>query len=400
MVWLKKLFSPKYRKAVNEAKKGNFLEAASLFANINETKKALEMYLKTIEVMPPQSSIEDKIAILNKAIAIIEGDQHLKKEPITYEVYRKIGSLFVKLAEQKLRSNEEYRRLIKLGADFLEKGEDFIKAGELFEQLSLLEDATRCYEKGGEIEKLEKVTEKLIQIEREQKLLKSLYEEYNILFQTGERKRAIEKLQQCISIAKENKTLYLEELLKLKKEVPERKVITININNSIYNFIGENEIIIGRDVTADFMLKDPEVSRKHLLLKLTEDGASIKDLGSSGGTFLGDLKIEDEFKIKTDIKIRLGRSSLIVIENLDKYILLRVEEGIDEGKTAFIIKKEGVKIMENNGVYLYFEDLFPVVDFRTPVSLSLNGKKIFTSKIYLIKGDSIKFGDNYLKLLK
>ncbi len=45
-------------------------------------------------------------------------------------------------------------------------------------------------------------------------------------------------------------------------------------------------IIIGRDPLSDILIRDPEVSRNHARLILTEHGYEIQDMGSTNGTFI------------------------------------------------------------------------------------------------------------------
>ena len=50
-------------------------------------------------------------------------------------------------------------------------------------------------------------------------------------------------------------------------------------------------LVIGRDPGADIVLTDPEVSRRHALLALEGAGYTIKDMGSTNGTFVDDERL-------------------------------------------------------------------------------------------------------------
>ena len=50
-------------------------------------------------------------------------------------------------------------------------------------------------------------------------------------------------------------------------------------------------IVIGRDETADFVLPEPTVSRRHAEIRSVDEGWEIADLGSRLGTWLNGKKI-------------------------------------------------------------------------------------------------------------
>ncbi|MGK5083367.1 GGDEF domain-containing protein [Bdellovibrionota bacterium FG-1] len=78
-------------------------------------------------------------------------------------------------------------------------------------------------------------------------------------------------------------------------------------------FVTQDEMIIGRDPSADISVADPSISRKHA--KLTrEPGRKVRltDLGSSNGTFVNDKKVnanESVVLAKEDM-VKLGNSIL------------------------------------------------------------------------------------------
>jgi two-component system cell cycle response regulator len=75
-------------------------------------------------------------------------------------------------------------------------------------------------------------------------------------------------------------------------------------------FIEKDEMIIGRDPSADISISDPLISRKHA--KVTREGIVIKieDLGSSNGTVINGKKLEAGHvaKLAKEDMIKLGNS--------------------------------------------------------------------------------------------
>lgn len=72
---------------------------------------------------------------------------------------------------------------------------------------------------------------------------------------------------------------------------------------------------LGRDGSADFVVDDPGVSRRHAEVRISHDGPHLqvllRDLGSTNGTYLNGEQVGDE-ELRDGDRITLGRSSLIV----------------------------------------------------------------------------------------
>lgn len=69
---------------------------------------------------------------------------------------------------------------------------------------------------------------------------------------------------------------------------------------------------IGREKTCDIVISDPGVSRDHAVLKRRERGWIIADTASRGGTFVNDLKIEEETALRPGDRIRIGDAQLVL----------------------------------------------------------------------------------------
>ena len=78
-------------------------------------------------------------------------------------------------------------------------------------------------------------------------------------------------------------------------------------------WLKENQCIeIGRVSTADFSIPaDTHLSRRHLLLDSTKNGFRIRDVGSSNGTFLNDVRILVQ-ELKSGDTVRAGLSAFVV----------------------------------------------------------------------------------------
>ena len=71
--------------------------------------------------------------------------------------------------------------------------------------------------------------------------------------------------------------------------------------------------ILGRDDSADIILDDPGISRRHSELRVTTDGphfvTTIRDLGSTNGTYVNGERITSEHLEDGD-RVTVGRTSI------------------------------------------------------------------------------------------
>ncbi|MFG1775675.1 FHA domain-containing protein [Micromonospora sp. NPDC049051] len=72
--------------------------------------------------------------------------------------------------------------------------------------------------------------------------------------------------------------------------------------------------VIGRAPTADIVVHDAHLSRRHAEVWLTGEGATLADLGSTNGTWLNDRRITGVERLADGDVIRLGRTELRVFD--------------------------------------------------------------------------------------
>jgi DNA-binding winged helix-turn-helix (wHTH) protein len=72
---------------------------------------------------------------------------------------------------------------------------------------------------------------------------------------------------------------------------------------------GEN--VLGRAEEATVRIATPEVSRRHARIVIAEEGATIEDLGSKNGTFVGERRLEGPAPLRDGDRFRLGGQLLL-----------------------------------------------------------------------------------------
>ena len=78
----------------------------------------------------------------------------------------------------------------------------------------------------------------------------------------------------------------------------------------------EMRIVIGRAVDADLTISDNTVSRRHCAVQLTPEGPVLKDLGSSGGTYVNGERITEKLLSPGD-KFIVGANLMVLLIRSD-----------------------------------------------------------------------------------
>ena len=76
---------------------------------------------------------------------------------------------------------------------------------------------------------------------------------------------------------------------------------------------------IGRAAGVQFIVDAPLVSRVHCRLTLSADGnLTVEDLGSTNGTYVNDLRVEDPTPLQPADTLKVGRVSFAVERGVSK----------------------------------------------------------------------------------
>ncbi|MDA0140895.1 FHA domain-containing protein [Solirubrobacter deserti] len=73
---------------------------------------------------------------------------------------------------------------------------------------------------------------------------------------------------------------------------------------------GAIAIAIGRDDTAGIVIEDDQVSRRHALVTVFEDGARVNDLNSTNGTWVNGARIALPHPLLEGDELRVGGTRL------------------------------------------------------------------------------------------
>jgi hypothetical protein len=76
---------------------------------------------------------------------------------------------------------------------------------------------------------------------------------------------------------------------------------------------GRAPLVLGRDRSADLVVHDPEVSRRHARLESHEGLLYVIDLNSSNGTFLNGRRVTEPIEVREGDEIDVGTTRIRVV---------------------------------------------------------------------------------------
>ncbi len=84
--------------------------------------------------------------------------------------------------------------------------------------------------------------------------------------------------------------------------------------NQIYE-LSKGVVTIGRDITNDIVINDPEVSRHHCRLTQGGGGYTVEDLGSTNGTFVNGQRLTGARPLQPGDMLGLGETVTLAYES-------------------------------------------------------------------------------------
>jgi predicted Zn finger-like uncharacterized protein len=76
--------------------------------------------------------------------------------------------------------------------------------------------------------------------------------------------------------------------------------------------VGKPRTVLGRGTESDVQLQDSEVSRRHAMLEIRGDEATLVDLGSTNGTYVDGVRVQ-KASIFSNQEFSLGTTTLMFI---------------------------------------------------------------------------------------
>jgi predicted component of type VI protein secretion system len=116
--------------------------------------------------------------------------------------------------------------------------------------------------------------------------------------------------------------------------------------------LNKDIVTLGRDITNDIVINDPEVSRHHLRMTRGAGGFTMEDLGSTNGTFVNGQRLTGARPLRPGDMIGLGETVTLAYEMTSPATSL--EPGIDApGGTMVSPSQRGAQQYNQPAPYSY-----------------------------------------------
>jgi hypothetical protein len=177
---------------------------------------------------------------------------------------------------------------------------------------------------------------------------------------------------------------------------------------SLYVLFG-TQFLIGREEGCELRIMDDRISRKHSLIKFTDEGARLTDLGSTNGSYHNGALIEDEVMLMTKDKIdfghaftyrvrvcqRAGKLSSVRLSGQKEIYLLASSEILigrfseDNHETDLLIYDPSLEL-QHCRVEHFYNDNF-IIALSPKAAVKVNGKPV--KELGLKDDDLVEIGD-------
>ena len=177
---------------------------------------------------------------------------------------------------------------------------------------------------------------------------------------------------------------------------------------SLYILFG-SQFLIGREEGCEIRIMDERVSRKHCLIKFSEEGARLTDLGSTNGTYRNEQLIEDEIILSTKDKIDLGHavtyrvricsraeklSSVRLSSSKEVYLLasseLLIGKFAEESRDVDLMIYDPSIAVQHCRIEHFYNDNF-IISLAPDNPVKVNGKPV--KELGLKDGDLVELGN-------
>ncbi len=407
MSLFRRVFDGTYRRARRAEGRGDYREAAELYAEADAHEEAGAAWLF---FAARQQDPEERVSAYLDALRWIP-----EASPKHAEVQGHIGMVWLEEAQRRGVHTRSERERLEDAAGRLERAGKLAYAASAFELLSMLEDAARCLEAAGEIERLERLLgamERKTSAERERR---SAVRDYELAMLVGQRREAREALLRAVRAAEararvgsstleegsegarqESEDAEVRDLLRrleARRTAPDR--CRLRVGGVSVEVCARSPFALGRE--GDIQVRGTGVSRRHCTLTCVQGAWQLEDLGSRNGTLIAGVPLGAPLGLGGVTEVGLGDDVRVRLEPApDGSLALRVLAGLDADLLA--VAGEGELTLPGVPASLRFVEGFPLLRAHEGVTLLL-GAQPCVGAVELLVEDELSLDGVTLEVL-
>jgi hypothetical protein len=379
------LFGGRGRRARALEAEGKHRDAAALYAELGEKIEAARCLA---HVGDKAGTLDDRLAAWLDAEALLPAIAVDERKALDVKIGRAV------LEDAKLRGlagAEERRRLLDAAAR-LERAHKHAEAADGFELLGQKEDAARCLELGGEVDRLEKLLADSNAVDAREARIRRLVSEHELALALGDRRSARQALREVVELAPEDTGM--RQLLRRLDERWVRGPVTLSIGGRRVGFASHLPAVLGRS-DADVCVRGTSVSRQHAEIALEGGRFVLRDRGSRNGTLVSGMPLAGPLPIEGALEVGLGEDVTLSVRVSGTACEIEVVRGLDRGLLHVVgqgaLAVPGAPaILELDGEGAALTPLPGEAATLIPAGAS-TGRKV-QGRIDLLRGDAIELG--------
>jgi hypothetical protein len=385
---LRRLLSSTYRRARIAEARGEYRDAAALYAASGAELDAAKALAQAAERCDQH---EDALATYRDALRWAPVGHAVRKELLGH-----FGGRVLRRARREGLATEAERRLLTEAAEALFEAGRFLPAADAYEMLEDGERLALCLERAGEVERLEALLTDQGRASEARRNLDRLLEAHRAALQAGARAEARQLLGEAARLAPGDPLLG-EVTRELEARLPSPYVVKLSLPaDGMLVCLGRLPIELGRE--GAMPLRGASLSRRHARVGRSGEQVTVEDLGSRNGTRLGGIPIGARVVVDAPVEIGLGDDvALRCVLAEDDGLRLRVERGLDRGLTA-LASSSTMMLPVGEGVSLGFPGGWATIFASREHPALLHGRAC-VAPIELLIGDRLELGGAQVEVL-
>ncbi|MBX7194955.1 MAG: FHA domain-containing protein [Sandaracinaceae bacterium] len=321
MSFFRDLFDGRSRRARAAVAEGKHREAAAIYAEMGEM---LEAGRCLAHAGDKAGSLEERLSAWLDALAMFPAIALDERKAVDV----KIGRAVLEDARARGLATHEERRRLSDAAARLEGAGKFAEAADAFELLGQKNDAARCLELGGEVDRLETLLAESNATDAREARIRRLVSEHELALALGDRRSARASLREVVSLAPEDGGL--RQMLRRLEERWVSPPVVLTVGAKRVAFSHRLPAVIGRS-EADLSVRGTSVSRRHAEIAYESGRFVVRDLGSRNGTLVAGMPLAGTLPIEGPIEIGLGDDVTLSARPADGGLAVEVTKGLDRG---------------------------------------------------------------------